>query len=274
MKIINAIYHFLSIIESWVLVRVRSILLPTILKTQKLDNDFCAVITVFKRHQNLKTLLDTLEKCSFIKKIIVINANPRIALDLDINSDIDLVQSKTIKRPGYRWYVLKEYGKSFTRFIAIDDDTLILPAQLFQVAKNLERKPDRPHGIVGSKYTQKPKSFDSVSQRSITSYHKNCSMTVDVIHQLYAVTIEHLDEFHRISSELDSYKVEDPNSIGDDIIISHCGTCAPVICNVGKILECPTSHISHIAVHSEDNAAKRRCNVIDEIWTKRLSQWQ
>ncbi|RKZ57407.1 MAG: hypothetical protein DRQ99_27010, partial [Candidatus Parabeggiatoa sp. nov. 3] len=238
--------------------------------------NYCAIFTTYHRQQNIDLVLRSLIKCKSIRKVIVINANPDCPIEQCMEKypiDIDIIQTHEPKRPGYRWYIARNYQTEYDRFIALDDDTLLSPKQLHLLVTALERTPSAPQGIIGSRYPLKPYCYDQKEQKSITEFYKSHDAIVDVIHQAYVVTGKHVSNFHRIANKLTSYDVMSPTSIGDDIIISHSGTEPPQINAVGRILECPFSHFSGIAVHTEHNAERRRCKVIREIWDKKLCEW-
>lgn len=218
-----------------------------------------SILMSYKRPFNIDQIARSILECKFVDRLIISNNNPRI----DINEWINfrdrravVINQKEDKGCGFRWYLALDQGSNF--FLAIDDDLFITSYQITKLFHHLTNKPDIPHGVFGSEYG----STDSLTQMR---YHSTKNMQVDVIHQVYAVTKEHVRGYfiliglvRKMSQEIADYA----ELLADDIVISHCGLGKPMIHNMGYVRECATATMRGCAVYKQHSFQEIRKEIL------------
>lgn len=214
------------------------------------------ILLSYKRIQNIEPIIKAALKCSFIDRIIVSNNNPD---EFDVHEwmrfkDPRVVLINQKKREGFgnRWdLALKDINDNF---ILIDDDIFIKPKQLRILFEHLISNKNIPHGLAGSI------NFRKFVDRK--------DMQVEILHQVYAVTREHIEnyfEYKNLLEQLPSLENIDIVNSADDIIISFTGSSYPRIYDTGIVLRCPSSHDENIASYLQDGFYEQRKMIIDEL---------
>ncbi len=244
--------------------------------TMDVDASATVILSSFneQRIQNIEPIVRGFLKCRFIEKVIVTNNNPEINIydwvQLD-DSRIQLINQPFRRRAGFRWFLAKEETAQY--FLAVDDDLFIFPGQLRKLFGSLIQQPEVPHGLAGSIY----KSSEKVSPGDLHhSYYRRKEMEVDVLHEVYAVTMDHvktyfkyfemLKEQHGLSSDI-FYSSDDLVMLayGDDILISHGGGARPRIHDCGNMLGCPTALAEGVALWQGEGFTERRLKILDSV---------
>jgi len=205
-----------------------------------------------ERIKHARYMVRLLLRCDFIDQIIATNHNP--ALDIfkwiDIkDTKVKLINNNVTKRgPGFRWIIANTLDSEY--FLIIDDDFLIFPKQLAILFTHLIEEPGIPHGLSGRQ------SIDG-------KFHARENMQVEVLHQIYAVTRDHIKKYREIA---DAVRLYQPDiyplieEISDDIVISMTGRNKPRIHDVGYNLRCHTAKAKGVSLHQEES-----------FWEKRLA---
>lgn len=210
------------------------------------------VLVSYLRPANMERIVRAALKCKFVNKIVVQNNNPEIDIHdwIRVSDDrLRVVNSPVRHGAGSRWFVAREEKAAY--YLAIDDDVFLFPGQIARLFSNLLGDPAVPHGVHGV-LTGKSGRQTHVARREAT---------VDILHQLYLATADHVRRYHEILATLER---DAPaaravaNHFGDDVIISHCGDGAPRIHNVGFIPRCSTSHRKGIALNQLDEFSADR----------------
>lgn len=202
------------------------------------------VLLSYKRPQNIKPIVRAALKCKFVSKVVVQNNNPDIDIRPWVRVDdhrLAIYNSPSRQGAGARWEVALSHWSQY--YLAIDDDVFLFPRQIARLFEQLIADPSVPHGVSGVRGTM--------------PIHRQES-TVDVLHQLYFATREHVWRFHGL---LEALKPEDyavAQHYGDDVVISHCGASRPRTHNVGLIPLCPTSFAKDVALHQLDEFPRGR----------------
>ena len=204
-------------------------------------------------------------KCEFVHRVLVQNNNPEIDITEWITSkDSRLVikNSKTRKWAGSRWDVARSVDDPF--YLAIDDDVFLFPGQIAQLFNYLLDDPSVPHGIHGVFWPHKPTQIES----GTIMHRAREESTVDVLHQLYAVTNRHVQKQRELLGQIRA-RMERAGTtasrFGDDIVISHCGAGRARIHDLGFVPVCPTSHVDEIALSRLDCFSEERRILTDVI---------
>ncbi len=224
--------------------------------------DSISIVTVillsYKRPFNIQKIINELLPCNDVDRIIVSNNNSSINLNdwVDIDNDcVRIMNQKENKGCGFRWRIAKEFRSNY--YIAVDDDTFLNYKQIGFLIDRIKKSPEIPHGFFGSRY-------DSIKQFQIPKFYKNTNRLVNVLHQVYAVTNVHVDNYFNFLSVIERDNpiiakiIED---IADDILISHTGNGLPQIYNMGSINICKSSLSEGIATLRRDGFFEKRNQV-------------
>ncbi|RKZ83517.1 MAG: hypothetical protein DRR19_19010 [Candidatus Parabeggiatoa sp. nov. 1] len=221
------------------------------------------ILLSYKRVQNIEPITRSCLKCHFIEKVIISNHNPDIRIEDWVkvkDKRVVLINQPVRKRCGWRWVMAKEESANY--FIALDDDAFIYPEQIGMLFNRLIQQPDVPHGVKGSVF------WDPKNEKFTNKYFQQKEMDVDVLHQLYFVTKEHVNRYFKYVDKIKASNCVVGNEIepvGDDIVISHTGLNQAKIHDVGFPLTCPTQYAKGIAVRSEENFDQRRREIFSEV---------
>jgi len=225
-----------------------------------------AIITVFHRFGNAPLIISRLLESSLLNAVIIANHNPRAIIPQDPIFEhpiVKIVSSEKPVRASARWKLAEKL--QFDNFIVIDDDTSISGAQADYLFRALDSTPDAPCGVIGSRF-KLGRYYDYQSKKVLNTYHLEETGEVDVLHQVYAVTKSHVDRFLYFEKHLQSFSFSDPNVVGEDIVISHCGNKKPMIYNLGAIQQdLPGAWDPAIAVHCEQDFDVKRARILSEF---------
>ncbi len=223
------------------------------------------VLVGYHRPQNIGPIVRAALKCEFVHRILVQNNNP----DIDImkwvaDNDPRLVikNSKIRKWSGSRWDLARTVDDPF--YLAVDDDVFLFPGQIAQLFRHLIEDPSVPHGVHGILWPHTPQQSESGK----TMRRAREESTVDVLHQLYAVTNRHVRRQSELLSQIHARSKQagtTASRIGDDIVISRCGPGRARIHNVGYVPVCQTSHYDDIAISRMDCFQEDRQHLVETI---------
>jgi hypothetical protein len=206
-------------------------------------------------------------KCDFVDKVIISNNNPQVKIENWVkttSSRVILIENNLRKRCRYRWVIAAKNPGSY--YIAIDDDVFVNPEQIKQLFESLIDDPNVPHGMFGSVYnTESPKN-EKIS--SAYSYFNAMNMSVDVLHQIYAITDKHLSNYFKLLAKVRTHDHEvsrNLKKVGDDIVISHAGSVRPKIHDFGFVLECSSHNLNSMATFKEPGFYQRRIRIFREV---------
>jgi hypothetical protein len=223
------------------------------------------LITTFYRAGNIAEIVLNSLQSQLVDRIFIACHNPAISLPHDpifFHQKVEIIRAETPLRPGPRWGLANHLHLEKT--IVIDDDTVLNGSQLDSLFQALDRDPKRLHGVIGSRFN--PGSYyDAETNRSLNTYHIQETGKVDVLHQVYAVTDHHVKMFLKIEKDLKSYNLADIASVGDDIIISHCGSQKPMIHDLGPLRDLPDAWNPDIAIYCEPNFDRKRGEILKEL---------
>jgi len=211
------------------------------------------IINSYNRVKNIEHMVRAALMCDFVDKVIVSNNNPQVEIENWVKargSRVLLIGHKFRKRCRYRWVIAAKNLRRY--YIAIDDDMFVYPEQLKKLFESLIDDPNVPHGMFGSVYNAKDPKDEEMS--SAYSYFNERNMSVDVLHQIYAVTNEHVSNYFELLTNIRIHNHEVSNilrKIGDDIVISHAGSERPKIHDFGFVLECPSHNLEAMATFQE-----------------------
>lgn len=214
------------------------------------------ILLSYKRIKNIEPIVKAALKCSFISKIIVSNNNPD---EYNLNDWMKFDDSRVVlinqkKREGFgnRWDMA--INESEENFILIDDDIFIKPSQLLVLFDKLIADKSIPHGLAGS--------------INFKQFVDKKDMEVETLHQIYAVTREHITkyfEYKNLLEQIPSLKNISIVNSADDILISNSGISNAKIHDAGFILRCPTSHNADIACYLQKGFYDRRRIILKEL---------
>ncbi len=205
--------------------------------------------------------------CGFVEKVIVSNNNPQVQIENWVKASDDrvqLIQHNFRKRCRYRWIIAAKNPRQY--YIAIDDDLFVFPEQLKKLFESLINDPSVPHGMFGSVYISSDPNKEEIS--STYSYINNRNMSVDVLHQIYAVTNDHVSNYFGLLAKIRRNNREVSNflrRIGDDIVMSHSGSERPKTHAFGFVLECPSHNRTGLATFQDLEFSQRRIKIFREV---------
>lgn len=205
-----------------------------------------------KRSRNLDPLVRAALRCEVIDRVVVSNHNPATCLERIVHvrdSRLQLVDRDGRHGCGYIWTVIAQLPGRF--FLVVDDDQLLTPAQISGLASALIHEPSVPHGLCGG----------SVEG----TYLERCESEVDVLYNVYAVTRDHVAEFHRLAQHVVATGQVTPDDIEyscDDLLISRGGSGRARIHDLGFVLRCRTGGMPGVAIfrEAEFDERRRRCD--------------
>jgi hypothetical protein len=224
------------------------------------------IINSYNREKNIGPMVQAALMCDFVEKVIVSNNNPQVRIENWVKASDDrvqLIQHKFRKRCRYRWIIAAKNPRRY--YIAIDDDVFVYPEQLKKLFEALIDDPSVPHGMFGSVYISGDPSSDEFS--SAYSYINSRNMSVDVLHQIYAVTNDHVSNYFDLLAKIRINNREVSNflrKIGDDIIMSHAGSERPKTHDFGFVLECPSHNRAGLATFQDLEFSQRRLKIFRE----------
>ncbi len=256
---------------------LRWVWLHQIRNSQEIDLDTDASVVVillsYKRMHNIDPIARSILKCRFVKKIIISNNNPKVDIHQWVSIKdprINLINQPAKMPPGLRWFLAWKEPSDY--YIAIDDDLLIYPRQLRGLFDRLIKQPDIPHGLFGSRLKlhgqQKGKKLRRI-------FFKRREMDVDILHSIYGVTKNHVNNILNyldwlkenvvIRNDIFYDKTYKMLSVGDDILTSYSGLGRPKIHDTGRLVFCQTANDTGISVHQRERFFERRLKIIEAV---------
>ena len=221
------------------------------------------LLNSFMRVKNIDPIVKACLKCRFIEKVIVSNNNPEYRIEDWVKSRdkrVILINQPVRKRCRIRWVVAARHKSEY--YIAIDDDLFIYPEQLKFLFTQLLKNPAIPHSLFGTIIS---KSKDA-SSRFESTYLLQAEEDVDVIHQIYAVTREHVRNYFKLLRNIYTTNRVAAGYLrkrGDDITISHTGDGRPAIHDAGFVLECQTNTDPNLATFKQEGFYNQREEILE-----------
>ncbi|QVL50285.1 MAG: glycosyltransferase [Thiocapsa sp.] len=225
------------------------------------------IINSYNRVKNIQHMVQAALKCDFVEKVIISNNNPQVQIENWVNVSDDrllLIQHKFRKRCRYRWIIAAKTPRRY--YIAIDDDLFVSPEQLKKLFESLIDDPSVPHGMFGSVYISNDPNNEEMS--SAYSYFNSKNVTVDVLHQIYAVTDEHVSNYFDLLAKIRGNNREVSKflrRIGDDIVMSHAGSERPKTHDFGFVLECASHNRAGLATFQDLEFSQKRIRIFREV---------
>ena len=226
------------------------------------DQKCTFVVASFLRPKNIQLIIDSLVKCEFAGEIVISNHNPDIAIADYIDCDDDRLKILTSKKKepcGYRYTVANRLSAEY--FMVVDDDIFLFPEQFRKLFLHLLEQPEIPHGFHGTMHSRDV-GEDGLSR---ITHVAGCEATVNVLHQAYAITREHVERFREIADAAvrsGLFPDEDPSGFADDMMISFSGDGQPRVHDLSPILTCPTSLDEDVAACGGINFGLRRTRIL------------
>lgn len=224
------------------------------------------VVTSFSRPADVPRIVAAGLRAACIDRVVVSHQNPSIDLaDHGLRSDgrLIVIRSCVPRRAAFRWVVVRHLGRGAT--LVVDDDTILTPDQIDTLVCEARASPESPHGVVGSRYPSAP-YVDRTTERPTNTYFERSNLAVDVLHQVYAVTSDHVLRFFQLAARMPLFDpLDDDKVVGDDIVISNCGSAPARIHDLGEVEEVPSSWDRAIALHGEPGFDQRRARVLDAL---------
>jgi len=220
------------------------------------------VLTCFNRLHTLEQQLNIAVNSPVIDNIIICHNNPKKQLPqtpLLANRKVTLLKSKLPRCASYRWRVALELGLNYA--ILLDDDTFLSHAQIQSLFEKILTEPSRPHGLIGSCFTEKH-FINQATGRATNTWHINENRAVDVLHQVYCVNKLHIEGFFHLTKNQPESWAKDYLCMSDDIFISIAGKHKPLIHDLGTIQEDEQGWSPLIALHKQPNFDKIRADVL------------
>jgi hypothetical protein len=216
------------------------------------------ILATYKRQRNADSIARAALKCDFVSRVVVSNHDPERDLDDFVrvtDPRLTLMNQDRRRWTGHRWRLARDLPGDY--FIAIDDDMLLHPEQL-----HLLRQPEGTHGVSGARdFLAEPGVARGRAVQAIDG-------PVDVLHEVYAVTRAHVEGYFRLADwlrEVDADLARDAERVGDDILLSRCGSRPPHIHSVGRLLRCLSFSDRTIAVHGTEGFFERRRRIADAV---------
>lgn len=207
------------------------------------EPDMVAIVLSFRRPYNIDPIVRVLLKTPSIAKVIVSNNNPAYRMSDWISvrdPRISIIEQVTAK-PAHVRYGIAAREKTYSKFLAVDDDLFVKPSQLEKVCESLRTDPSRPYGIAGQIYDSwRGMLYHNINDRT---------QKVDILNRIYAFTSEHVENFFAIAREA-GYRPDTEQwkfSHWDDLFLSFSGKMPQVIFT-GTYLDCPSQAEDGVAV--------------------------
>jgi len=234
--------------------------LRTISNAQK-QGDTVAIVLNYKRPQNIDTIVRSLLKTPSIHTVIISNNNPQCCLRRWYTCHhpaVHIIEQKEKSSAAIRFRIAREHSAS--QYLIIDDDIFLSPEQCEELCTAIREDPSVPHGVFGQ--LCKP---DGTCKNGV----RNRDGEIDVINRVYALTADHLQEFFQLFKQIGMADNKNiwRESIGDDIVLSFCGSGRPLSHNVGTYIDCATEGMSGIATWKRPDFFEKR----KAIYTKLLA---
>lgn len=227
--------------------------------------ELTVILMSYSRPRNIDPIVRAALKCRFVRRVRVQNNNPEIDIRdwVDVDDPRLVITNSEVRRwAGVRWDLARETNDPF--FLAIDDDVFLFPGQIASLFMHLLRDPSVPHGVHGVRWTrtESRRHADEIAHRA------GEETTVDVLHQLYAVTSRHVIRQKRLLEDvraMSDHAYDISQRFGDDVVISYCGDGSPRVHDLGPVATCPTSHADGIALNQLDGFFRDRRLLLDTI---------
>ena len=198
----------------------------------------------FGRPDNMDRLARAVACCDFVDRIVVASNNPRVDLAARMrlrDPRLEILVAGEPRFAGHRWNIAAAIGAEY--LLAIDDDLFLFPGQIAALFEALQSAPGVPHGFFGTVYLGPPASARDERRRT-EEWVTRAERDVDVIHQAYAVTADHVRRYAELRARLGLLDCR----FGDDIVLSYAAAGPPRVHDRGPLLCCPTSARDDVAL--------------------------
>ena len=218
-----------------------------------MTNSFAVIILNYKRAQNIGAIVAAAREALPDAPILVYDQGERD--DFLQRDDVPWgevwVQRATANRgPGARLMLASRLPFDF--YIAIDDDTFLIPDQIRRLAELVQGEPDRAHGIAGQRL-----ELLHDGQIGWRHYMRRFNGAVSILNQVYAFSRHQAVAAMELSVRLGFPTWVEIGSL-DDVMLS-CASAKPPLCHdLGDFGECPTSSQKGVAVWMEEDFFARR----------------
>jgi len=217
------------------------------------------ILLSYQRPENMADLARGLLRCDFVGHVIVSNSCP----DSDIGDWIGFIDPRLeIKNAGehtpagYRFELARIAEAE--HYLCVDDDVFLYPKQVRALYARYLEDPSVPHGLFG--YIN---SFDD-SGNLQRDMRRRVEASVDVLHQVYVLSRQHVKEYFRLLGELGYTNLKELR-LGDDIVLGYSSDGWPRCHDVGPILLCPTAHDPKRATWKQPGFADTRLELLVRI---------
>ena len=223
-------------------------------------HDTTVIILAYNRYQNISLQVRSILRHPRISRVIVSinNVSRRFPRSWRVvDPRVRYIDQPVMRTTLSRYHIaLREAGD---KFLFLDDDVFITPAQIDALLCKLDEDPEVPHGVVGQIY-------DPWMDR-MHSFVRGHEGPADVVNCVYALTKTHLTSFFQLLQRLEigpAMRTGFP-PIADDMILSHTGSGKPILHSLGPLLCCPTSSMQGIAAYTAGNFFRYRMRLFKEL---------
>lgn len=221
-----------------------------------------AILQSYARPWNIDPMARMLLRFTCIERVIISNNNPRVDLrrHLAVADGRLTVIDQPHERPAsmMAMLALRASERGAERFVSIDDDLLLFPAQIIRLLGGLSFNPTMPHGVVGQRVDRLGGAVE---------HHVMGDMQVDVLNRAYAFTAAHVRRYAELLDAL-GYETDEQKEtlpFGSDIVLSFSGDARPRVHAVGSLLSCPTAALPGVARFREPGFASFRADLLARL---------
>lgn len=230
------------------------------------QNEVCTVRTqlvvpVFRRPGTALQIVANAVASGAFERIAVLLHEPSLIVWTDRFDPSVEVHIEAVCRPaGFGW--ISPHLREANLTVLVDDDTILSSVQMRRLVVGAESDRTSPVGVIGSRFPTWPYVDEAGNAANI--YMERTCAQVHVLHQVYAVTWEHVLRYRATIVDLATFDPLSHDACADDIIMSAVGDTAPRIIDLGEIEEDPDSW-SHHALHSAEGFNERRARTLEEL---------
>ena len=217
-----------------------------------MTNSFAVIILNYKRAQNIGAIATAAREALPDAPIFVYDQGERddfLRRDDVPWGEVWVLRATANGGSGARLMLASRLPFDF--YIAIDDDTFLLPSQIRRLAELVLGEPDRAHGIAGQRLEL------HAGQIGWRHHMRRLNGAVSILNQVYAFSRRQAVAALELSVRLGFPTWVEIGSL-DDVMLS-CASAKPPLCHdLGDFGECPTSSQKGVAQWVDEGFFARR----------------
>ena len=214
------------------------------------------ILLSYQRPQNMEDLARGLLRCDFVTRVIVSNSSPETDIGDWVrfaDPRLEVTNAGRHTPAGYRFELAR--GVDAAHYLFVDDDVFLRPRQVRKLYARYLEDPSVPHGVFGHVHRRDGSGeLEPEARRRVEA-------PVDVLHQVYLLSRQHVEGYFGLLGEL-GFSSPEELRFGDDIVLGFAGRRHPRCHDVGTIVLCPTAHDPDYATWKQPGFSELRLELL------------